>query len=581
MPCLRMTFAAAVVVFVTAFALCCRPMPAAEDTDGRVVVILANSDVPDSVELARHYAEARKVPEANIIALPMPAKETITWRDFVDTIYKPLQTELVQRKWIDAITADEEDELGRVKYAISGHTIAALVVCRGVPLRVANNPAATAAGAAGGGGPFQANNAAVDSELALLAASGYRTAGFLANPLFNVKEPSSLQRAGVVITGRLDGPTPEAARALVDNALKAEHDGLIGRAYVDIGGPHKQGDQWLEETVKQLAPLGYDLAVDRARGTLPASARLDAPALYFGWYAGHINGPFLEKGFRFPPGAIALHIHSFSAATLRRPDAGWTGPFVARGVTATVGNVYEPYLQFTHQPHLLLEALLAGKPLGEAAFYSLAALSWQAILVGDPLYHPFAADVESQWQRRADLPPELVPYLVIRRMHLLAAAGKTDEALAVGQAQLRRDPALPLILTIGKMQLDAAKADAAGSAEKTEAAKRTLGVLSLFQSIRPVDAPMFAEGAALLQEAGETKAGYELFSRLPELPGLSKAVRTGLLKQGPAIAKKALDFTQAARWESEYKELTAPPPPKPPPPPRPDSAPAAVTAPKK
>ena len=55
-------------------------------------------------------------------------------------------------------------------------------------------------------------------------------------------------------------------------------------------------------------------------------------------------------------GAVALHIHSFSAPTLRSDSAGWCGPFVARGVTATVGNVFEPYLDLTHRPNLLLQA---------------------------------------------------------------------------------------------------------------------------------------------------------------------------------------------------------------------------------
>jgi len=40
-------------------------------------------------------------------------------------------------------------------------------------------------------------------------------------------------------------------------------------------------------------------------------------ALYYGWYAGNVAGPFSQPGFKFVPGAIAAHIHSYSAATLR------------------------------------------------------------------------------------------------------------------------------------------------------------------------------------------------------------------------------------------------------------------------
>ena len=57
------------------------------------VVILANASDPDSLRIARHYAEQRAVPEANIIALKLPLAETITWPEFVAAIWQPLQDE--------------------------------------------------------------------------------------------------------------------------------------------------------------------------------------------------------------------------------------------------------------------------------------------------------------------------------------------------------------------------------------------------------------------------------------------------------------------------------------------------------
>src|SRR5690606_10217310 len=104
---------------------------------------------------------------------------------------------------------------------------------------------------------------------------------------------------------------------------------------------------------------------------------------------GSMNGPFRRKDFKFPPGAVALHIHSFSATTLQSDKKAWVGPLVSRGVTATVGNVYEPYLQFTHNPILFFRGLASGLTLAEAAYISLPAVSWQTITVGDPLYRPF------------------------------------------------------------------------------------------------------------------------------------------------------------------------------------------------
>ena len=72
------------------------------------------------------------------------------------------------------------------------------------------------------------------------------------------------------------------------------------------------------------------------------------------------------------------------------------GLLVACGVAATVGNVFEPYLQLTHRPDLLLRALVRGHNFGDAAYYALPVLSWQAIALGDPLYRPFRVTLDDQ-----------------------------------------------------------------------------------------------------------------------------------------------------------------------------------------
>ncbi|MSU23544.1 MAG: TIGR03790 family protein [Opitutus sp.] len=77
------------------------------------VVLLANSDDPDSLRIARHYAEARGVPAANVIALKLPLTETITWSEFIVTLWQPLQEQLVRDKWIDAIPMALTDGVGR------------------------------------------------------------------------------------------------------------------------------------------------------------------------------------------------------------------------------------------------------------------------------------------------------------------------------------------------------------------------------------------------------------------------------------------------------------------------------------
>jgi hypothetical protein len=112
-------------------------------------------------------------------------------------------------------------------------------------------------------------------------------------------------------------------------------------------------------------------------------------ALYFGWYSDGFDGAFKNERVRFVPGAVAVHLHSFSAASLRAPLKGWCAPMLERGAAATLGNVYEPYLHLTPNLDLFEERLRNGFTFAEAAYASEKVLSWMTTFIGDPLYRPF------------------------------------------------------------------------------------------------------------------------------------------------------------------------------------------------
>ena len=161
----------------------------------RVVLLANRNDAGFAWPPARHYAEARGVPADNIIALPLPEAETISWDEFIGQLWQPLRDELVRRRWIDAIRLESFDAMGRRKYAVAGHRIAALVTCRGVPLRIADDPARRRPGEFRRE-EFRTNEGAVDSELSLLAADGgYPIDSFVPNPLFGRLRPSEFARA--------------------------------------------------------------------------------------------------------------------------------------------------------------------------------------------------------------------------------------------------------------------------------------------------------------------------------------------------------------------------------------------------
>jgi uncharacterized protein (TIGR03790 family) len=523
---------------------------AAENLAARIL-ILANRDDPDSLRIARHYAEARAVPPDNIIALALPLTETISWREFVATLWNPLLEQLVRDDWVDAIAMATTDPVGRRKYAPHSHRIAALVVCRGVPLKVAHDETLYAEVLPfTRRGEFRTNAGAVDAELSLLALPNYPINAFVPNPLFQNEHPGEIELRQVVKVSRLDGPTAADAMALVDHALEAERTGLLGRAYVDLSDRDPVGNAWLETAARQLTALNFDTDVDREPATLPATTRIDAPAIYFGWYAGELNGPFALPGFRFPPGAIALHIHSYSATTMRSATAGWTGPFVARGVTATVGNVNEPYLQFTHRPDLLLRALARGATWVDAGYFSLQALSWQEILIGDPLYRPFALPLDQQWRDLGSLPPRLAGYAALRRIRELDAAHQRDDATALARQAMRDVPNLAVGVELARrLEADGDRASAA----------RALGFAALLKSFPTDEWALAAEGARMLTHLGDASKAVDLWHALLAQPTLTRELRLAWLPDARAAAVAAKNESQAAAWRAELDALTAPP----------------------
>ncbi|MFI5336134.1 MAG: TIGR03790 family protein [Opitutales bacterium] len=519
-------------------------------------VILVNAREPESVELGEFYAAQRGIPTDNLIALPMPAEEDITWRRFIDEVWQPLQDELMRRGWIEGFASRSLDQLGRRKVSCTGHRIAYLVVCRGTPLRIQHDPTNEPPGKVPSGFPqgFRTNQGAVDSELSLLAFGNYEISGFIVNPLYGREHPHSVGADLIVKVSRLDGPSDAAARHLITSALEAEQHGLAGRTYVDLmlkGAPHPDGDRWLEAAAGELDRAGFDGTVDRQPGVFDLGVRFDAPAVYLGWYAGEMYGPFLRPGFQFPPGAIALHIHSFSAHTLRSDRAGWCGPLVARGAAATVGNVYEPYLQMTHRPDLLIQALLRGETLGDAAYYALPCLSWQAIVIGDPLYRPFRLPFDEQRRQLGQLPAGLAPYVVLREARLLELAGKGAEAGAIRQAGLRHYPGLVLALAQAKAAL---------------AAQRPVEALAVLdaEALAPASVggelwPLWREAAQLLDRAGAHDLALTLDRRLLHESPPSPAAQEGVLDEARQAAEAAGDREAAKDFARQLEKMRAPP----------------------
>jgi uncharacterized protein (TIGR03790 family) len=367
---------------------------------GDEVVVIYNSRLPESKVVAEYYAKARQVPEKQIYGFALTGSEEMSRAEFRDSLQKPLVEKLeADGLWKFSKTiVTATNGLMHVESRVVESKIRYAVLCYGVPLKIAVDPNLHELAADNLRPEFRRDGAAVDSELAWLPLSKNDVA--LSGPLRNwvcgttnvaLLNPTN----GILLVARLDGPSPEIARGLVDKALEAERDGLWGRAYFDegysINNPsYKLGDEWISAAAEISREIGLETTVDKNPGTFPADFPMSQIALYAGWHDENVSGPFTLPKVEFMPGAFAYHLHSFSAATLRSTTQNWCGPLLAKGATCTMGCVYEPYLPCIPNVAVFLGRFVSGFTFGEAAWAAQLVLSWQTTVVGDPLYRPFS-----------------------------------------------------------------------------------------------------------------------------------------------------------------------------------------------
>ena len=367
-------------------------------------IVVYNNAVPESVELAKFYAEKRGIAPDRLIGLDCSTQEEITREQYDATIAEPLRAVFRQRHWW---TVNESPGKSPVVTAGSIHFVA---IIKGVPLKI--HSADSYSGDQPGNGPIRSRNeASVDSELSAIGFYSREISGAIPNSYFrSFRAISDFNNPKVLLACRLDAPSAATVRRMVVDAVATEKNGLWGRAYIDAGEKNvagsTTGNEWLTEIVGQLHKVGIPVVYENTPALFPDVYPLTDCALYYGWYAGKVNGPFTRPDFRFVPGAIAVHIYSFSASTLRDPNADWVGPFVTKGAAASLGNVYEPYLQLTSRLDTFNDRLLHGFTFAESAYMATPALSWMTVMVGDPLYRPYESwlqiDVNAQFGKNAN-----------------------------------------------------------------------------------------------------------------------------------------------------------------------------------
>jgi len=395
----------------------------AETDLARRVLIVYNENEPESRPLAEYYSQRRGVPTNQICGLRPRNVELISRKEYNEQIRDPIRKFMVNHNLLVQLSEPNRVETleNKIDY---------LVLMYGMPIRIDEDPTLQEATPTNAPALAVRNQASVDSELTTLPSTNTRLAGWLPNPFYNssfTKFGSPLNNA-MMLVARLDGPDAKTVRRMIDDALATELTSLLGRAYFDAqdspaGGGYAEGDTWIKNAARYVRDAGFETVLDNKPAVFGDDFVMNDAAIYAGWYTESITGALARADFKFRPGAVAYHIHSWSASSLRNPNHLWTGPLLARGAAVSFGNVFEPFLSLTPHVDLFFKRLLAGATFAEAGWYSQPALSWQTTFVGDPLYRPFSQTIDGQiFSLEAQRSPE-VAWAYLRKINVLLNSG--------------------------------------------------------------------------------------------------------------------------------------------------------------
>lgn len=429
------------------------------------VLVVANEALPASIEIADYYAKRRGLPPDQVLKIQVSTADQITRAEFEFRLQAPIAA------WLQRHAAQD-----RIHY---------IVLVKGIPLRIA------------GTGGRSGSVASVDSELTLLyrRMTGQAVAphGSVPNPYYLGEKPVDAAARfthdayDIYLVTRLDGFTADDVKALVDRGIAPASGGQV---VLDQRAGLDKPNEWLAEAARRLETQGL-----RNRVVFDETSRVvGGQTNVLGYYSWGSNDPEMTERhpqLEFAPGALAAMFVSSDARTFAEPDPAWkpgrwetrtsyfagspqslTGDLVRAGVTGAAGYVAEPYLDHSIRPEILFPAYFAGHSLAEAFYMALPALSWQSIVVGDPLCSPFVKTPlpPAALNPPLDMDTELPAHFSERR---IAASGLKGDAAAI-KLMLRAESRL-------------ARGDRAGTREALEAAVkidsglaaawRTLGTL--------------------------------------------------------------------------------------------------------
>jgi uncharacterized protein (TIGR03790 family) len=337
--------------------------------DRSQVLILVNKDTGISARVAAMYQKLRAIPDENVLRLSMGTERFLTPQQYWSKAGGPIR-----------------------KYLEEHPAIRCILTTSGVPYVVGSNATE--------------EDAAFDNELtAVLAEDPSARKMRQPNPLFvggtNLYAVTDPRLLKMVFVARLDGPDLATITRMVEDAVAVEKTGLAGPVFGDaqgidgIGGAGL-GDFSIRAAVDRFSAAGFLSKLDMQPESWKqpkegVGRQAEGAAFYEGWYdLLRFQDIFGEQGLA--RGSIAWHIASQEAQDIWNPKGtGWCVSLMRRGVAVTLGPVREPYVTAFPHGDIFVEGLLSGLTVAESYGLALPEVTWAMVLLGDPLYRPFAA----------------------------------------------------------------------------------------------------------------------------------------------------------------------------------------------
>jgi uncharacterized protein (TIGR03790 family) len=336
------------------------------------VLLVVNDNSPVSRSIGEYYRLKRDIPPANVCRIRSSTAEEIPRDEYDQRVNLPIRRCLVKNSLVESIFY--------------------IVTTKDVPLRIAGTDG------------LNGTIAAVDSELALLYTDiktnkPHALPGIVPNPFFGkVNAKFSHSEFPIYLVTRLAAYDFPEVRDLINRSLQAKNR---GKFVIDAKrGFGEEGDDWLLDAARRLPP--DRVVIDQSTAVLYEQTDVIG---YAAWGSNDKSRHRRFLGFHWLPGAIMTEFVSTNGRTFQRPPDGWNissdwldpskwfagapqsliTDYIQEGASGAAGNVYEPYLGFTSRPDLLLPAYFSGRNLAESYYLSLPGLSWQGVIVGDPL----------------------------------------------------------------------------------------------------------------------------------------------------------------------------------------------------